>query len=126
MGLRSGCSHTLMGQPPLPVVACTKGHVNAVHVGAFLAVHLDVDEKLVHHGGGRRVLERFVRHDVAPVARRITDGQKDGFVLAAGLVEGLLAPRIPIDRVVRVLEQVGRFFPGQPVDELGSPGVMGS
>ena len=52
-------------------------HVNRVEVGAFLAVDLDVDEQLVHHRGGGLVLEGLVRHDVAPVARRITDAQQD-------------------------------------------------
>src|SRR5918997_237835 len=47
------------------------GHVDRVDVRALLAVHLDVDEVLVHDPGGRLVLERLALHDVAPVAGRV-------------------------------------------------------
>ena len=110
MGLRSGCNQTLIGQPPLPLVACTKVMYTRSTSGPFLAVYLHVDEKLVHHGRGRRrSLKRFMRHDVAPVAGRVADGQEDGLVLAAGLGERFLAPWMPLDRVARVLQQVGRL-----------------
>jgi hypothetical protein len=42
--------------------------VDLVDVGALLAIHLDVHEELVHHAGDALVLERLVRHHVAPVA----------------------------------------------------------
>ena len=34
-----------------------EGHVNLVHVGAFLPVEFDVDEILIHHFGDRGVGE---------------------------------------------------------------------
>src|SRR3546814_18659312 len=40
--------------------------VDAVDVRAFLAVDLDVDEQPVHLAGDVGVLERLVRHHVAP------------------------------------------------------------
>jgi hypothetical protein len=86
------------------------GHVNAVHVGPFLAVDFDGDEMRVQQRGDLRVLERLVRHHVTPVAGRVTDGEEDGFLLRARPGEGLLAPREPIDRIVRVLAEVGRLF----------------
>ena len=66
------------------------------------------------------VLERFVRHHVAPVAGGITDREKDRLVLPARFGKRFLAPGIPIDRVVRVLEKVGRFFLREPVGVLGT------
>ena len=57
--------------------------VDLVEVGPLLAVDLDVDEQAVHHRGDRRVLEALVRHDVAPVARRVADREQDRLVLAA-------------------------------------------
>ncbi len=57
-------------------------HVDGVDVGPFLAVDLDVDEPVVHHRGDGLVLERLVRHHVAPVARRVADGEQDRLVLA--------------------------------------------
>ena len=59
-------------------------HVDAVEVGALLAVDLDGDEVLVEVGGGGLVLERLALHDVAPVAGGVADGQEDGPVGSCG------------------------------------------
>ena len=60
---------------------------------------------------GNRMLNFFIPfHDVAPVAGGIPDRQENRFVFAPGLRKGLLAPRIPVDRIVRVLQQVGTGF----------------
>ena len=96
-----------MGQPPLPVRAVTALHVDAVQVGAFFAVDLDVDEVLVHEGGDGFVLEGLVRHDVAPVAGGVADAEEDGLVLGAGLGRASSTPGIPVHGVMGVLEQVG-------------------
>ena len=85
-------------------------HVQRVDVGPLLAVDLDADEALVHQRRRRLVLERLVLHDVAPVAGRVADGEQDRLVLRARLREGLVAPRVPVDRVVRVLEEVRARF----------------
>ena len=85
-------------------------HVDRVDVRPLLAVDLDADEVLVHQRGGRLVLERLVLHDVAPVAGRVADREQDRLVLGAGARERLLAPRVPVHRVVGVLEEVGAGF----------------
>src|SRR5262249_5486798 len=72
----------------------------------LLTVDLDVDESTVHRRGDSGILERFVRHHVTPMARGVTDRQQDGLVLLARQPQRFLAPRIPIDRVVRVLLQI--------------------
>ena len=87
-----------------------EGHVNLIHVRPLLAVHLDADEVRVEERGHLRALEGFAFHDVAPMAGRVADAQEDGPVLPARLGKGLLAPGMPIHRVVLVLEQVGRFL----------------
>ena len=74
-------------------------HVDAIHVGALLAVHLDGDEARVEHLRDGRVLERLVLHHVAPVAGRVADGQEDRLVLAARGGKRLLAPRVPVHGV---------------------------
>ena len=51
-------------------------HVDRVHVRPLLAVDLDADEVLVEVRRGRLVLERLVRHHVAPVARGVPDAQQ--------------------------------------------------
>ena len=82
-------------------------HVEGVDVGALLAVDLDADEVLVHVGGGLRVLEGLALHHVAPVAGRVADREQDRAVLLASPGQRLGAPRVPVHRVLPVLEQVG-------------------
>ncbi len=91
---------------PVPAQRDDRVHVDGVDVGALLAVDLDVDEALVHHLGGLAVLERLVLHHVAPVARRVADREQDRLVLLARSGARLLTPRVPVDRVVGVLEEV--------------------
>ena len=91
------------------------GHVDVVEVRPLLAVHLDADEVLVHERGDLGVLEALALHDVAPVARRVADREEDRPVLALRPLERLGAPRVPVDRVVGVLEQVRARLVRQPV-----------
>ncbi len=90
-------------------------HVYVVDVGALLAINLHVDEQLVHHGGGRLVFEALVRHDVAPVARAVADAEQDRLVLGLCALDRLLAPRVPVDRVVLVLKEVRARLVGESV-----------
>jgi len=91
------------------------GHINLVDVGSFLAVDLDVDEGFVHQRRHLWVLEALVLHHVAPVAGGVSDREEDRFVLLRSLGKGLGSPRPPVDRVVRVLEQVGALGFSEPV-----------
>ena len=83
-----------------------RGHVDPVDIRALFAVDLDADEILVHHRRHVVVLERLAFHHVAPMAGRVADGQEDRLVLLARLGERLLAPRIPVHGIVRVLQQI--------------------
>ena len=95
------------------------GHVDAVDVGPLLAVDLHRHEVAVELPGDGLVLERFVRHHMTPVAGRIADGEEDRLLLRARLRKGLVAPRLPVDRIVGVLAQVGRLLTGETVGEAG-------
>ena len=100
-------------QRPAPALPHHLSHflVDVIDVGALLAVDLDVDKTLVHDAGDVWVLERLVRHDVAPMARGVPNRQVDGLVLLSGSVKCLFSPRIPIDRVLGVLPEIrGRFL----------------
>jgi hypothetical protein len=55
-------------------------------------------------------------HDVAPVAGGVADGEEDRLVFGQRPLERLLAPRIPVDGVVGVLEEVWACLLGQAVD----------
>ena len=65
--------------------------------------------------GDLGVLERLVLHHVAPVAGGVADREEDRLVLASCRLEGLLTPRVPVDGVVGMLEQVGALLAGEPV-----------
>ena len=90
-------------------------HVDVVDVGPLLAVDLDVDEVLVHQPRDLRVLERLALHDVTPVTGRVADAEQDGLVLPLRRLRRLGSPGVPIDRIVRVLTQVGTRFVDQAV-----------
>ena len=66
----------------------------------------------------RLVLERLALHHVAPVAGGVADREQDRLVLRAGARERLLAPRVPVDRIVRVLEQVRARLAGRAGSSL--------
>ena len=90
-------------------------HVDAVDVGPLLAIDLDRDEVAVQPPGNLLVHERLVLHDVAPVARGVADREEDGLVVLPRAREGVVAPGIPVDRICRVLKQVGAALARQAV-----------
>jgi len=103
-----------------------RGHVVMIDVGPLLAIDLDVDEARVHYCGGVGILERFMRHHVAPVAGGVADGEKDRAVAGLRLGERLQAPRAPMHGIVGVLQQIGRgliaeeiLFAGHVVSSQG-------
>ncbi|MDC4225991.1 MAG: hypothetical protein MPW15_17510 [Candidatus Manganitrophus sp.] len=92
--------------------------INLVEVGPLLAIDLDVDEVLVHPLRGLFILERFVLHHVAPVAGGVADGEEDRLVLIFGLFKRLLPPGVPIDRIVRMLEEIRAGFVNEAIGVL--------
>jgi hypothetical protein len=59
-----------------------------------------------------------VGHDVTPVAGGITNRKKDRFVFLAGFGKRFFTPRVPIDRIMRVLKKVGRLLVREPISVL--------
>ena len=94
-----------------------KGHIKLIQIGPFLPVHLDADEVGVHQGGDLFVLKGFVFHHMAPVAGGIADAQQDGLVLRPRPFQRLLAPGIPVHRVIGMLQQIGAGFVFQMIQE---------
>ena len=89
--------------------------IDTVEVRALLPIHLDIHEQLVHDSGCCRIFERFVRHHVAPVTGRVADREEDWFVLAPRKLERVGAPRMPLDRICRVLQQVRTRLRGKAI-----------
>lgn len=52
---------------------------------------------------------------MTPVARRVTNRKKDRSILRLCFAERLFAPRKPIHRIVRMLEQVRRLLVNEPI-----------
>jgi hypothetical protein len=92
-------------------------HVDEVDVRSLLAVDLDAHVVLVEDARHLLVLERLALHHVAPVTGGVADREQDRLALAPRALERLVAPRVPVDRVVGVLEQVRAGLAHQPVDE---------
>ena len=109
------------GQRPAALLAqrMQRRHVEVVDVRPLLAVHLDVDEPLVHQRRGVRILERLVRHHMAPVAGGVADRQQDRFVLRSRLLQRRRPPRAPVHRIVRVLQQIRRGLVAEQVFRRG-------
>ena len=63
----------------------------------------------------RGVLERLALHHVAPVAGGVADRDEQRLLLIARASQRLLAPRVPVDGVVLVLEQVGGGLVGEAI-----------
>ena len=92
-----------------------RGHVDLVEIGTLLAIDLDRHEPVVQVAGGRLVLERLAFHHVAPVTGRVADPQEDRPVEELRPGERVGSPREPVDRVVRVLEQVRAGLSGEAI-----------
>ena len=90
-------------------------HVDLVEVGPLFAINLYRDEIFVDQFRDRFVLERLALHHVTPMARRVADREHDRLVLRFRPRERIGSPRIPIDRVVRMLPQVRTLLVDQPI-----------
>ena len=90
-------------------------HVDRVDVRALLTVDLHAHEELVHQLSRLLVLERLALHHVTPVTGGVADREQDRLLLAPRAGEGLLAPRVPVDRVAGVLQQIRACLVGEAV-----------
>ena len=106
-----------------------RGHHEFVHVRALLSVHLHRNARLVQHPGRHHALEALALHHVAPVARAVANRDEERHLPATRLGDGLRPPRPPVDRVVRMLQEVGALGAGQAVGGAirvsGNPGSGG-
>ncbi len=90
-------------------------HVDRIDVWAQLPVDLDGDETLVQQSRNGLVVEALALHDVTPVTGGVTDGEEHRLALAPCFVEGVAAPRKPVDGIVGVLLQVRRVLQDEAV-----------
>ena len=93
-------------------------HVEPVHIGPLLAVHLDADEVRVHQRRRLFILEGFALHHMAPVAGAVANGDQQRPLLRPRAGQRLFAPGVPVHRVVHMLAQIGAALSSQPVRHL--------
>ena len=98
-----------------------RGHIDVIDIGTFLTIYLDIHEVLVHLLGDGRALKDLAFHHVAPVTGGVADTQKDRFVFQTGFGEGLATPRMPVDRIVCMLQQIGTGLSHQGVGVFPRP-----
>ena len=109
-GFAFGGEKHIQGPTATPGHCLTHGHVDLVDIGTLFAIHLDGDETVVERCRYGVIFERLVCHDVAPMAGGIADGQKNRLILATRFVESRISPRIPVHRVVGMLQKIGALF----------------
>ena len=53
------------------------------------------------------MLKALMGHHMAPVTGTIAHAQENGFILRLGSSQGFFTPGIPINRIIRMLQQIG-------------------
>ena len=95
--------------------AVMRHHLNGVHVDLIeirplFTIDFDVHEIFIHQLRDLFVFKRLVRHHVTPVTRRVADAEQDWLVFTSRSFKCFFAPRIPIDRIVRMLQADKDWF----------------
>ena len=81
-------------------------HVDLIHIGSLLPVHLDADKNLLEDGSYLFALKRLSLHHVTPVAGSVPTDRKIG--LPSDLA--LLPPGIPGQNSLHKTEQDVRLY----------------
>ena len=104
-------------QGPAPAAGhyLSRIHINFIKVRPFFPIDLDANKFLVHDLRNCFVFEAFLLHHMAPVAGGVTNTEEDGLILLPGPAQRFLAPRVPIDRVVSMLQKIGTGLMDQPI-----------
>src|SRR5262245_40444502 len=85
-------------------------HINGIEIRPFLTINFDIDEVGVEQFGGHLILEAFMRQDVTPMAGGIADTEMDRKIFCARARKSFIAPWIPVDRIMRMLQEVRAGF----------------
>ena len=85
-------------------------HVYRVHIRTLLPVHLYGNKAPVQNLRHLPVLEGLMGHHMAPVTGGVANAEKNGLILLLCPLKRLLAPGVPVHRVLPVLAQIGGAF----------------
>ncbi len=89
-----------------------------IEVRPFFAINLDADEVIIEDFRDLLIFKALVLHHMTPVAGRVANAEKDGPVELFRALKRLVAPGIPVHRIVSVLPQIGAGFVDEPIGEL--------
>ena len=87
-------------------------HIDLIDIRSLLAVDFDAEEMFVEEASDFGVQEGFAFHHMAPVATGVTDGEKDWLVEFLRLGQRFFVPRMPVDRIVGMHQQIRRALFG--------------
>ena len=90
-------------------------HVDLIEIRTFFAIDFDADKVLIESRGDRVAFETFVLHHVAPMTCRIANRKEDRFLLILRSSQCFVRPRMPVNRIVFVLQEVGARFVSETV-----------
>ena len=107
--------------PPAPRKHLHRLHINRIQIRPLLPVNLNVDKMPVHNPRDRLILKRLPLHHMTPMASRIPDTKQYRLILQPRPPQSLLPPRIPIHRIVSVLQQIRTRLMNQPVSHNQPP-----
>ncbi len=89
--------------------------VAGIDVGPLVPVHLDADPVAVEHPGDRGILVRLMIHHMTPMTPHRSDIEQDRLVFVPGPLEGLVAPGMPLDRLILGGAEVGGLLIGEVI-----------
>ena len=81
-------------------------HVNFVEVRSYLTVHFDTNEFLIEYICRFGIFKGLVAHHMAPMTGSIANTEKNGLILVARSLNGLIPPWVPVNGIVLVLLKV--------------------
>lgn len=90
-------------------------HIQIVNIRPLFAIDFDSDVMFIQVIGDFLVLKALSCHLVAPVACSVADRKENRLLLLHSPFECLISPRIPIDRLMGMLQQIGRICFNEPV-----------
>ena len=105
----------MVGHPPWPVIVTQASIVSASTSGRSSRSTLTLTNRSFISDAVVVVGERLVLHHVAPVTRAVADGHEERATALPRPGKRLVPPRVPVDRVAGVLEEVRAGRLGEPV-----------
>jgi hypothetical protein len=100
------------------------GHVDVIDVRALFPINLDGNEMFVEESRHILIFKRLVLHHMTPVACGIPHREKNRLILAAGLLESLLSPRMPVHWIMRVLQEIRALFVNESIGHHSAPNMV--